>query len=72
MKPITNPKICLLAASELQPYTHQYNTLKEILTLISFKGFASNRGKMQAVIAGSYPTFLVGKVKKYNDIFAMG
>ena len=48
--------------------TPKYAALKRMFQQVSFKQKAYTRGKVRALVAGSYPTFLAGKVKKYNDI----
>lgn len=45
-----------------------HSWLKKLFKMISFELNAPQSGKLQAVIAGSYPSYLAGKVKKFEDI----
>ena len=54
---VNNFKSMLINSSNLTDEI-QLNHLKEAFSVISFKENARSRNKLQAIIAGSYPTFL--------------
>ena len=45
-----------------------YITIKQLFQCISFKQNARSRGKIQAIVSGSFPAYLAGYTKKFNDI----
>ena len=58
----------LLLESKLSPESDEYAVLKKVL--FQHLTFVERRveGKLHAIVAGSYPTYLGGAVKKYGDV----
>ena len=64
----------ILSLSELNKTCKEYKIVQEILKHVTFLSQAGkfppeeDEEKAAAIIAGSYPAYLAGKVKSYNDI----
>ena len=52
----------------LENHVFLYITIKQLFQCISFKQNARSRGKIQAIVSGSFPAYLAKFTKTFNDI----
>ena len=68
--PINNFKSYLQLYIDINLENHVllHVTIKQLFQCISFKQNARSRGKIQAIVAGSFPAYLARYTKRFNDI----